>query len=186
MTIFLNNRPEEVEKAPAVAEFLDSRRPKIQKKRDRPDPADLRRRSVTGREAAQVCIDRARHLQPHDRAALLAVYRDGMTVKDLAALQADNELGRRALRRRLKRTSARILTPKFGFVTSFLEPADQHERRRLGLPCWSPKRRAVAEQCVVRGLSMREASLALGTTLHSVRHEMSTINAVFEARGVSS
>lgn len=186
MTIFSEKSPAAGQNSHTIAEFLDSRRPPAAKVRSRPDPADLRRRSVSGRDAAQRCIDRARHLQPSDRAALLAVYRDGMTVKDLAALHAESDLGTRALRRRLKRTSARILTPKFDFVTSFLEPCDQDERRRLGLPCWSTKRRAVAERCVVQGLSMREASIALGVSLHSVRHEMSTINAIFESRGAGS
>lgn len=65
----------------------------------------------------------------------------------------------------------------------FLEPADQTERRRLGLPCWPPKRRAVAQEVFINGRSSREAADALGLSIHAVRREMNAINALFEARG---
>jgi DNA-directed RNA polymerase specialized sigma24 family protein len=116
-----------------------------------------------------------------ERAALTAVYRDGMTVKQLAALRSSAARDPRSLRRQLRRTSARLLSPKFVFVAAFLEPADQAERRRLGLPCWPPRRRAVAEQCIVRGFSIREAAAALGLTFHAVRQELSIISALHEA-----
>lgn len=148
-----------------------------------PDPRDLRRRSRAGRDAAQHCIELARLLRPGDRAALLAVYRDGMTVKDLAALAPSGVHSARALRRRLRSISTRMLAPKFEFVAAFLEPADQSERRRLGLPTWPPTRRAVAQQCVINGLSMQKAARVLGITLHAVRREANAIHALFEATG---
>ncbi|MBL8747310.1 MAG: hypothetical protein JNK58_13270 [Phycisphaerae bacterium] len=184
MNRLIQTQSEQVSVGDSAADFLETHRPPPSSRRrpsGRPDPSDLRRRSTSGREAAQRCVELARHLRPHERATVLAVYRDGMTVKELAALQSiDGDP--RSLRRSLRRMSARVLTPKFAFVASFLEPGDQAERRRLGLPCWPPRRRAVAEQCVVHGLSMREASAALGLSLHAVRHEMGTINAIFEAR----
>lgn len=160
------------------------------------DPLDLRRRSTnaSGREAARLCVERAVHLAPGERETVLAVYRDGVTVKDLAAITAGDGIrhpavgirsadsAARALRRRLRLITARLLSAKFEFVIAFLEPADQAERRRLGLPCWPASRRQVAELCIVQGRSMREAARALGGSLHAVRREMSAIHALFEAR----
>lgn len=150
-------------------------------RRGAPDPIDLRRRTNSGREAARTCLERARLLPEGERAALTAVYRDGMTVKELSALRSTPARDPRSLRRQLRRISARLLSPRFAFVAGFLEPADQAERRRLGLPCWPPRRRAVAEQCIIRGLSIREAAAALRMTFHVVRLELSIISALHEA-----
>jgi DNA-directed RNA polymerase specialized sigma24 family protein len=86
------------------------------------------------------------------------------------------------MRRRIRRLTQRLLSPKFEFVMRYLDPADQAERSRLGLPCWPPRRRQVALHAVVLGRSLRGTAAALGVTMHAVRREMQAINALFEAR----
>lgn len=142
------------------------------------------------RRAAQTCVERCVRLPGRDRSLVLAVYRDGARVKDLASIVGatgddDGDRARssaRVLRRRLRVLTGRLLSPKFEFVLAHLEPADQAERRRLGLPTWSPVRRAVAESVVIHGRSLREATRVVGASFHTVRREMSAVNALFEAR----
>jgi hypothetical protein len=158
------------------------------------DPQDLRRSVLGGREAVSRIVERSDFLPAGERELVRAVFRDGVTVKRLAmcgvglapdverAARGSVEGTARRLRRRVRGISLRLLSPKFEFVVAHLEPADQAERRRLGLPTWSPDRRAIAEAVVVRGLSLREASAALGRSFHTVRREMNAVNALFEAR----
>lgn len=63
-----------------------------------PDPGDLRRRSETGREAAQRCLDRADVLPSADRALVVAVFRDGVSVHRLALLDDAPDVPQRAKR----------------------------------------------------------------------------------------
>lgn len=172
---------------------------------------DLRRRGDDRRASAALCVERAEFLSQEERAMVQAVFRDGLTVKQVAALTAcggggeSGECGgaacglaqhssrtpqvagriesrARTLRKRLRGITSRLVSPKFEFVASFLEPADQAKRRLLGLPCWPPLRRRVGQECVIRGRSMRQAAALLGVSLHAVRRELAAINALFEAR----
>lgn len=166
----------------------------------RKDAHDLRRsaRRADGRDHGQLCVERSIHLDPAERALVLAVYRDGMSLKELADLLTtpvqqgcsslpDTDIRRsgaarvRLLRRRLRRTVSRLLSPKFEFCAAYIEPRDQEERRRLGLPCWPPLRRRVAEECVIRGCSIRSAARTLDVSLHIVRGEIDRIHALFES-----
>lgn len=127
------------------------------------EAADLRRRHR--REVVDRLLDGAAHLPDDERALLEAVYRDGRSAKELAALGRAPE---RAMRRRIKRLTVRVLDPRFHFVA-----------RRLG--AWSPTRRRVAQACVLGGRSLREAADELALSLHTVRRHHDAVNALYEA-----
>ena len=117
------------------------------------------------REHAETIVARASVLPPQERALLESVYEEGMTVARLAGLR--NECPR-ALRRRLRRLIARVLSPRYAFVMS----------ARAG---WTPARRKIATDVVLHGRSMRRSAEALGYTFHTVRKEMQSVDALFEA-----
>lgn len=160
-------------------------------------------------DIARTLTERAEYLDPPERTLIHSVYRDGLSVKALALAAtpglviappaAASEQARshsriehgsasntgieslaRTLRRRVRQIAARVLSPIFVFVVAHLDPSDPGERRRLGLPCWSPTRRKIAQACVVRGLSFREAASELRVSLHTVRREMQSVRALFE------
>ncbi|MDX2116465.1 MAG: hypothetical protein SFZ24_12720 [Planctomycetota bacterium] len=145
-------------------------------------------RSRSRRDAAERVVALAEFLPEDERSAVLAVYRDGVTVRDLALAAAvagprrDVESLARQLRRRVRRAAQRALSPRFAFVAAFLHPEEPAERARLGLPCWTPTRRRVARACVLHGLSLRRAAAELGLSFHCVRREMQSILAQAETR----
>lgn len=129
------------------------------------DP-DLRRR-LGRRDAAEVIVERAKHLLPADAALVRAVYADGVPVSRLAAL-SDAQAGAaaaRALRRRLRRLLARMLSERFVGVLRRQEE-------------WGVTRRRVAAACVLQGLTMRQAAAALGVSYHAVRRHMDAVGAI--------
>jgi len=128
-----------------------------------PDPLDLRRRDR--QDAARRISSLADWLPPADAALLHAVYSAGQSVTELARIAG---LSPPALRRRVRRLAARVLSEKFLFVA-----------RHLG--GWPPTRRRVARLCVLEGVSMREAARRLGLSLHTVRKHCHAIDALFEA-----
>lgn len=130
------------------------------------DRVDLRRR----RDAAQAdaIARRSDLLTPEDGALLRAVFEQGVSMRQLAAMR--NESVRR-VRNRVRTLATRSLSARFEFVM----------RRRED---WPPTRRRVASACVLRGLTMREAAAELKVSLHSVRRHMDAINALCEQAGV--
>lgn len=126
--------------------------------------ADLRRR--VDREVADLLIARAPWVTPEERALVLAVYRDGLRLREFGAFAP---CAPKTLRQRLKRAVTRMLSPRFAFVLM--------EREH-----WSPMRRRIADECVLRGRSMRETAGALGLSLHAVRRHMEFISAMESAR----
>ena len=137
---------------------------------DATEALDLRR--LQRQQILDTVVSRVDGLAPTDRQLLLAVYRDGMAVENIARA-ACSAIGTqavlttaRALRRRVKHLVRRILTPKYAFVL-------------LRCPEWPASRRRIARACVLEGLSMRRASAELGVSLHLVRRELAAIHALF-------
>ena len=122
---------------------------------------DLRRRRT--RELAEIVVDHASELMPDDRAVIQAIYRDGLTARDVAELR--HEPARR-VRGRVRRLVGRVLSDRFLFALRF---RDQ----------WPTRRRRVAKACVLEGRSMREGADHLRMSLHEVRREMVVINALY-------
>jgi DNA-directed RNA polymerase specialized sigma24 family protein len=148
---------------------------------------DLRRSQR--REAVQVLLDRAQAAElPSEQVALLrAAYADGRSAIEIAALVSaasidpthaadaprDPTIPRvsatpRAIRRRLRRLSRRVMSPQFIFVLRHRDT-------------WPPSRRRVATACVLHGLSLRQAAASLRLSLYTVRRHHDAIGALFES-----
>lgn len=125
------------------------------------EATDLRRRRT--RELAEIVVDHARELMPDDRAVLHAIYRDGMSARDVADLRREPP---RRLRHRVRRLVERVLSDRFLFVLRFRND-------------WPQRRRRIAKACVLEGRSMRDGARHLQITLHVVRREMDVINALY-------
>ncbi|MBC7771233.1 MAG: hypothetical protein H7210_01935 [Pyrinomonadaceae bacterium] len=123
---------------------------------------DLRRRH--GREAAEALVLRATWLPDCDRQLVLAVYEEGKSVIDLASLMKQPV---RTLRARVRRLVERITSPIFAFVA-------------LNLDQWPMMLKRVAEACVVRGLTIKEASAELRISYYSVRRHLDLIRTMLE------
>ncbi|TVQ60364.1 MAG: hypothetical protein EA379_08205 [Phycisphaerales bacterium] len=126
---------------------------------------DLRRRRT--RRLSETVLARAEHLDAEEASLIRAVYGQGLSVVEVARLRGEPA---RALRRRVRRIVARLLTGRFAYVA----------RRRSS---FTPTRRRVAEACVLRGMSLREASASLGISFHCVRRHMEAVNALSEQEG---
>jgi len=132
--------------------------------------ADLRRR--WGREQAERLVDRASALPDPDRVLVELVFREGKSMSDIAALRG---VPPSVLRRRVRRLVRRMASDEFLFVSRHVAP-------RHGGPCaWSGTRRRVAEACVLRGLSLRQAATLLNLSLHTVRTHRVALAAMFDA-----
>lgn len=127
------------------------------------ETADLRRRR--SRELSELLVAAAEWTAPEDRAVIHAIYRDGMTARALAELR---QVPARVVRRQVRRLASRLLSPRYLFVV----------RNR---DHWPSLRRRVATVCVVHGRTMRQAAEFLGVSLHTVRREMSIVDALFNA-----
>ncbi len=125
------------------------------------EATDLRRRRT--REIAEIVVDHAGELMPDDRAVLHAIYRDGMSARDVADLRSEPP---RRLRQRVRRLVERVLSDRFLFVLRY---RDQ----------WPTRRRRIAKACVLEGRSMRDGAAHLQMSLHTVRREMLVIDALF-------
>ncbi|MCC6659558.1 MAG: hypothetical protein IT437_01600 [Phycisphaerales bacterium] len=113
---------------------------------------DLRRRVRS--DLARLIARRAAALEPADRTLVCSVFELGRPVAEVGRLlgQADA----RSLRKRLRRLSARVLTPEYAFVIG-------HRDR------WPPLRRAVATERFIHGRSFREIARHNGLSYYSVR-----------------
>lgn len=128
-----------------------------------PHAVDLRRRAR--RTLAERIVARSEGLPAQDRTLVRLVYHEGRSVSELAGLMG---VSARTLRRRVRRLTTRVLSPRFLFVLS-------HQGK------WSVTRRRVAEACVLGGMSLREAARALDLSFHTVRRHHDAVNALFEA-----
>lgn len=127
-----------------------------------PETLDLRR--SIHREHAELLVARASALPPEERGIVETVYDEGLTVARLARLRGECP---RALRRRLRRIIARVLSPKFAFVMTQRDS-------------WPAVRRKVATRVVLHGQSRRSCASAMSLSLHTVRNEMQKVDAYFE------
>ncbi|MGQ0629173.1 MAG: hypothetical protein ACT4PL_13870 [Phycisphaerales bacterium] len=98
-------------------------------------------------------LDRARHLDPGDRALLRAIYEDGSTVTALAALRGTHP---GSLARRVRSLRSRLTSPR---VVATIRQ----------LPDLSPDLRNVALHTVIRGRSLNQTALALGHSFTKTR-----------------
>ncbi len=130
-------------------------------------PTDLRRR--TQRDLAERVLIRSEWLMPDERALLAAVYRDGATTVELAALSG---MSPKSVRTRVKRLVARVLSPGFEFVM----------RRR---DSWPAERRRVATAFFLQGRSQRDAARFLRLTLHEVRRHIDAVRALASVEGAA-
>lgn len=122
---------------------------------------DLRRRDH--RDFADALLHAAEWADPADRALIEAVYREGLSAKDVARLRDEQP---RAIRRRLRVLIARLLSKRFGFVL--------RERH-----AWPPTQRRVATVYFLQGRSLRETSTQLNLSLHAVRRAIDATNALY-------
>lgn len=122
---------------------------------------DLRR--SPSREALEVIVHRSGCLLPEDQVLMDACYSKGLGVTELARLQGVDP---RVIQRRIKRLSARVISPEFSFVLS------QESS-------WPPTRRRIARAVILEGRTMRAASAVLRISLHRVREHIALIHALF-------
>ncbi|MCA9293780.1 MAG: hypothetical protein KDA20_08200 [Phycisphaerales bacterium] len=128
------------------------------------EAADLRRRRR--RELAEVLVEHAQFILPMDRALIESIYRDGQTAQHVGAL---NAISPRAVRRRIRQLTERLLSPRFAYVL-------QHREQ------WPTIRRRIAVACALQGRTMRETSRHLRVSLHTVRKEMGIVDALLDAQ----
>ncbi len=121
---------------------------------------DLRRR-VEAQASGQL-TRRAHWLDPEDRELILAMFDRGQSAASIASI---SRCSPRLVRRRIKQLVQRLNDPRVAYVVA-------HHRG------WPKARSRVARSLYIRGLSMREASEALGLTLHCVRKHRDAIEAM--------
>lgn len=126
---------------------------------------DRRRRQ--GRDLAETLVNRAEYLLPEDRALLNAIYRDGVSVREIADLTGSHP---RTVRLRIRKLAQRALDPRFTFV---LTHRDQ----------WPQTRRLVATENILHGHPLRETARQLNLSLHAVRRHADAIRVMYEALG---
>jgi hypothetical protein len=117
------------------------------------------------RDHADLVLRRAEYLDPEERALLRAVYADGRSVKDLAALVRQDP---RRLRRRLRNLARRVLADEFIFV---VRHRDQ----------WASARRRVATACIVHGRTLRQGSSDAGTSFYNARKQMDAVRTLLDS-----
>ena len=118
---------------------------------------DLRRRPDS--RLNDTLLDRAVWLDPADRTLVELVFREGRTLREIAALLDERP---RAVQRRLRRLAERLLDPLTAFVA-------------VHAPGWPATRQRVAVACVIEGRSMREAAQRLDLSLHTVRRHLAVV-----------
>jgi hypothetical protein len=124
---------------------------------------DLRR--SLGADVAERIVHRADGVDPQDRELLRAVFGHGRSVAELARLLGPGVDVRR-LRKRIRRLTARTLSPLFVFVWS--------RRDR-----WAADRRRVAVAYFLQGHSIRRVSRETGLTVHEVRQHRLAVEELF-------
>lgn len=121
---------------------------------------DLRRKRET--DLSSLVVRRAHWLEPDDCELILAMFDRGQHATSIASMVKQSP---RLVRRRIRDLVARLSDPRVAYVV-----AHRHQ--------WGQSRRRVARELFIRGRSMREASDALGLSLHSVRKHRDAIEAM--------
>lgn len=132
-----------------------------------PAPAastDLRR--ARKREALDRVVESSAVLPEAERALVLAVYRDGRTAVEIAALMREPP---QRIRRRLKSIVRRLSNPRLAFVVA-------------ASGAWPERRRRIAWAVFAEGRSIRHVAHQEGLTLYAVRRHLHAIEALFESR----
>ena len=132
------------------------------------DSVDLRR--SLSRTLVQTLSERSVFLPNTDHALIKEVYVSGKSIADVARSRGV-EIS--PLRRRVRRLTSRMLTPRYRFVT---------EHRHT----WRPTRKKVADACVIQGLSIKEAADRLDMSVYLVRKHRDAIEAMVEALGTQT
>lgn len=131
---------------------------------------DAVRRGKRHAQVAEVLGRLGEGLSSEEYALLKAVYVDGQSMADLARLRG---VAGFKVRSRVREIVTRMMSREFGFVV---------RSRRLSHPrAWTLTRRNVGEACFLRGLSCKQAALALNMTLYSVRRHRECIVALCES-----
>lgn len=123
---------------------------------------DLRRKR--SRQIFESIRQAARHLPDEERVLIDDIFEHATPVSVIARRSGEDP---RAVSRRVRRITRRLLDPRFRFVA---------EHRTA----WRPTQSKVAKACVLEGLSIREASKRLGLSRHTVRRHKEAIDALFE------
>lgn len=117
------------------------------------------------REHADQVVRLAEFLLPEDRSLMLAVYADGRSVKDLAALAREDP---RRMRRRVRKLTRRVLSNDFLFVL----------RHRDG---WPSARRRIATACIVHGRTIRQGATEAETSFYNARKQLDSVRALLDS-----
>lgn len=125
-------------------------------------PVDLRRRF--DRKQAEQIVAKAMFLAPSDRALVLAVFRDHVTVEALARAAGTSAP---RMRRRLRSLVRRLLSWRFEWALRA-----RHQ--------WAPARRRVAEACYFQGLTQRQIARRFQISLYAVRSHLAALRALEE------
>lgn len=136
---------------------------------------DLRR--PRDAEAADRVIHRAEWLGPADRALVLAVFRDGMTV---TALARANDACPRTLRRRLHAAVSRINDDRAAFVVA-QTTAMPAVSGTPSPPAITGVRARIARSIYLHGCTMRALADTLDLSLHTVRAHRQAVDALYDA-----
>ena len=118
---------------------------------------DLRRRNAR-LHSEQISL-RARFLPKDQRALISAIYEQGQSCVQVAAMCG---LPVRGVRREVQKILHRLATPEFTFVA-------------LHMDSWCHTMRRVAQCCVLGGVPVRRASATLRLSLHTVRKDRSIV-----------
>lgn len=137
----------------------------------------LGRRRAERAELAQALIARAKFLPEDDAALILAVYRDGVMLKQIAAMmrRPASSVGHR-----VRMLVARLSSPRFGWCVRQLE----RQASRLAPPTesWCLDRQRVATLRILHGRPLREIARRAGLSVHHVRRHLAAIDAIYHAR----
>lgn len=125
---------------------------------------DLRKASPR-HALADLLVRRSEWLPPAEQELILAMFRDGRSAKCIAHMLRQDP---RHVRRRLKHLVARLRDPRLAYVVA----NQQH---------WGRTRRRIARLLFIEGKSMREATRALGVSMHCVRTNRDAIEAMCQA-----
>jgi DNA-directed RNA polymerase specialized sigma24 family protein len=129
-------------------------------------PASIDLRRARRREAIDQIVESSRVLPDAERALVQAVYRDGRTAVELAALMRESP---QRVRRRLKSIVKRLANPRLAFVVAASD-------------AWPERRRRIARAVYIEGRSIRQIAREQEVSLYAVRRHVLAIEALFEAR----
>lgn len=116
------------------------------------------------RDLNDLVARRAQLLDPPDRALLLAALDRGCSIHDLAAMIGESP---RAVRRRVRNLTRRVLSQRFDFV------ARNHHS-------WPAVRQRIAVACILHGRPVKDAAAQTGTSYYNARKQLEAIQTLLE------